>query len=385
MKSRFFFGLILLLGYYSNAQYKVSFVLDQLPAPHVGETIFIAGNFNSWNPGNENYRSVSSDNKNIINLVLSAGTYEYKFTRGGWDKGEAGQGGAGVGNRVLKLSGDTVIRISIAEWSDNFVHPERVHTVSANVSVMDTAFFIPQLNRSRRIWIYLPKEYAGSSKHYPVLYMHDGQNLFDDLTSGFGEWGIDECLDSLIAKGCRASIVIGIDNGPRRFNEYNPYDFEKFGAGEGKAYTDFIVQTLKPFIDQHYRTMPSKENTLIAGSSMGGLISYYAMLKYPEVFGKAGIFSPAFWTAPAIKNLTDSLAAGQKGKLFFYMGGQEGESYIHDMQDVQEKMGKLSSAAIYAVIDDEGSHNERAWRKWFPEFYQWIMAEGYSYFIPEGH
>lgn len=382
MKKKYFIILFLLLGFYSHAQYTISFVIDSLPSSHGNEAIFVAGNFNSWNPGNTAFQSSLRGDKQLIKLVLPAGNYEYKFTRGNWGKGEATATGAGISNRTLTVSSDTVINISVNGWSDDFAHPERVHTASKNVSVLDTAFFMPQLNRTRRIWIYLPQGYASSSKHYPVLYMHDGQNLFDDLSSGFGEWGVDECLDSLIAKGSPACIVIGIDNGPKRFNEYNPFDFEKFGAGEGKAYTDFIAHTLKPFIDQHYRTATNKESTMIAGSSMGGLISYYAMLQYPEVFGKAGIFSPAFWTAPAIKGLTDSLSALQKGRFFFYMGGREGSTYIQDMLDVEEKIGRRTTATVYSIIDDEGAHNEQAWRKWFPEFYQWIMAEGYSYFIP---
>ena len=210
------------------------------------------------------------------------------------------------------------------------------------------------------------------------MYMHDGQNIFDEYTAGFGEWGVDECLDSLINAGKQACIVVGIDNGPKRLNEYNPFAFRNFGEAEGDRYLDFIVQTLKPFIDKKYRTLSSKENTIIAGSSMGGLLSYYAMIKQPQVFGKAGIFSPAFWTAPAINSLTDSLAAKVNGKFFFYIGGQEGAAYLNDMVTIQELLGEKSTAMIYSVVDDEGMHNEKAWRKWFAEFYNWIMAEGFN-------
>ncbi len=119
---------------------------------------------------------------------------------------------------------------------------------------------------------------------------------------------------------------------------------KNFGEGEGDQYVDFIVKTLKPFIDKKYRTLSSKENTIIAGSSMGGLISYYAMLKAPGIFGNAGVFSPAFWTAPAIKTLTDSLASKLNGKFFFYMGEKEGETYIKDMKEIQEILGEKFKA-----------------------------------------
>lgn len=227
---------------------------------------------------------------------------------------------------------------------------------------------MPRLGIKRRVWIYLPPAYSTTHKKYPVLYMHDGQNIFDDSTAAFGEWGVDECLDSLIKKRIQACIVIGVDNGPQRMQEYNPYEFKEFGKGQGDAYVDFLVKTLKPFVDMHYRTLPSVENTLIAGSSMGGLISYYAMLKYPNIFGKAGIFSPAFWTAEKIKELTDSAGNQLHGKLFFYMGELEGETYLNDMNEVVETIGKKSDAMIYAVVDPEGSHNERAWRNGLPIF-----------------
>jgi predicted alpha/beta superfamily hydrolase len=114
---------------------------------------------------------------------------------------------------------------------------------------------------------------------------------------------------------------------------------------------------------------------------MGGLISYYALLKYPEVYGKAGIFSPAFWTAPRIDNITDSMAKKMNGLVFFYMGGLEGDKYLEDMMKISDKLGSSSSAFIYTAIDSIGMHNERAWHKWFADFYQWITADGFNYII----
>ena len=260
-----------------------------------------------------------------------------------------------------------------------FYSEAQVHTASKQVHVMDTAFFMPQLNRTRRIWIYLPEDYEKNKKQYPVLYMQDGQNIFDAATAASEEWNVDECLDSLINAGRQACVVVGIDSDPKRVNEYNPFASPDFG--EGDRYLDFISQTLKPFIDSHYRTLPSKENTIIAGSSMGGLISYYAMIKQSQVFGKAGIFSPLFSVAPQIKLLTDSLAAKISGKFFFYMGAKEGDENISNMTGIEEMLGERSAAMIYSVIDEDGMHNEAAWRKWFPEFYCWIMAEGFNYVI----
>ena len=378
---KYFLCLIFLICsfFYGGAQYRVVFKLGKYPFTHNNDTAFLSGNFNHWNPRNSAYKFLLT-NENSFELIfdLPAGHYEYKCTRGDWGKVECLANGRDINNHSFQLYVDTTIEINIEAWRDDFAEIPKQHTASKQVNIIDTAFFIPQLNRSRRIWIYLPEGYLKTKKHYPVLYMHDGQNLFDAYTSGFGEWGVDECLDSLIKKGKSACIVIGIDNGPKRFNEYNPYEFMEYGKGEGDQYLEFLVKTLKPFIDKQYRTLSSKENTIIAGSSMGGLISFYAMLQYPGVFGKAGIFSPSFWTAPPIKEVTNALAQKVAGKFFFYMGGMEDSTHIKNVQQIQEILGEKSTAMIYSVIDPQSSHNEQAWRKWFAEFYTWIMADGYN-------
>ncbi|MGG9972484.1 alpha/beta hydrolase [Ferruginibacter sp. SUN002] len=348
---------------------------------------YMASNANGWNPKDDRYKFTKAPNGKIsLVCYFDKGTdLEFKFTKGSWESVECDKGGADIENHRIKTRSDVFWGYEIKDWKDAY----RKHTASTNVRILDTAFFIPQLNRKRRIWIYLPKDYTFTHKRYPVLYMHDGQNLFDALTSGYGEWGVDECLDTLQANGNPACIVIGIDNdGANRMSEYNPYEFTykginietTFGA-EGDLYIDFLIQTLKPFIDKQYRTLSGKENTIVAGSSMGALISYYAMLKHPNVFGKAGVFSPAFWTAPAINNLTDSIGNKVSGKMFFYMGEQEGDDDLKLMNNIKEDIAAKSSVMIYSVIDPEGKHNEAAWRKWFPEFYKWIMADGFNNII----
>ncbi|MEO6582716.1 MAG: alpha/beta hydrolase-fold protein, partial [Ferruginibacter sp.] len=204
---------------------------------------------------------------------------------------------------------------------------------------------------------------------------------FDDAVAPFGEWGVDETLDSLVKAGKPGAIIVGIANGEKRMNEYNPYFFERAGAGEGDAYVQFIINELKPFIDKKFRTKKDNENTVIAGSSMGGLISYYAAIKYPQVFGRAGMFSPAFWTAPEIVNLTDSLAPKLNGMYFFYMGEKEGSEMVGKMNAITQSLGKSSSALLFSVIDPQGGHNEHAWRKWFVEFYIWITGNGLNQVI----
>jgi len=379
-KKVLFIGLLLCISTFSFAQYKVTFLLKQPSLLHSMDHIFVAGNFNMWSPADSNFL-LKPDESGIseITFSLPAGNYEYKFTRGSWEKAETDSAGNGIQNRVLNLQSDTTIRINIGEWNDDFKHTasaEKNNSASVNVRIMDTAFYIPQLNRTRRIWLYLPPDYAKSKKKYPVLYMHDGQNLFENKTSYSGEWGVDEYLDSIFKKGEKEVIVVGIDNGlSKRMQEYNPWEFQNFGKGEGDKYVDFLVKTLKPFIDKHYRTLKDKPNTFIAGSSMGGLISLYAVLKYPQVYGGAGIFSPAFWTASGIDSTVIADAKKINSRLFFYAGGKEGDAMVPDMKRIEKEIKEKSSSPVKEEIDPDAKHNEAAWRKYFPDFYEWTVEE----------
>ena len=275
----------------------------------------------------------------------------------------------------MKLSSDTVINLTIEEWADHFAKKPRASTASKNVHVIDTAFLIPQLKRTRRIWIYLPPGYNSSNKKYAVLYMHDGQNVFDDSTSFAGEWGVDETLDSISTRK-KEIIVVAIDNGgAKRINEYCPYDMEKFGKGEGDQYVNFLVRTLKPFIDKKYRTEKDRQNTFIAGSSMGGLISMYAVLKYPKVFGGAGVFSPAFWVGPKIFDDIETKGKKVNSKIYFYCGKQETETMVPDMEKAFEEMRKVSKSKMACIVRPDGKHAESTWREEFPLFYLWMVEK----------
>jgi predicted alpha/beta superfamily hydrolase len=366
------------------AQHTIKLEIKSLPAYHPsGADVYVAGSFNGWNPQDEKYKFQRKANGNyFINLKLDKGIYEYKITRGSWDKAECKKGGTGIENRSLKVETDATVELAIEEWADRLPAKPRVSTASKNVHIIDTAFLIPQLKRVRRVWIYLPENYRAN--RYPVLYLHDGQNVFDDATSYAGEWGVDEFLDSAMLKSC---IVVAVDHGgPKRINEYCPYDMEKFGKGEGNEYVDFLVKTLKPFIDKNYHTLKDKSHTFIAGSSMGGLISMYAVLKYPKVFGGAGVFSPAFWISGS-KIFDDIKTKGKNvnSKIYFYCGKLEGETMVPDMLKAFEGMHKVSKSKMISVIRDEGKHNEATWRREFPQFYIWMQYPGHPIQITPSH
>jgi len=181
---------------------------------------------------------------------------------------------------------------------------------------------------------------------------------------------VDEYLDSIKLKKC---IVVGIDHGgEKRMNEYSPFDHEEFGKGEGTAYVDFVAKKLKPFIDRKFRTIRDRQHTFIAGSSMGGLISMYAVLRHPKVFGGAGVFSPSFWVSDKINSYIQKRGKKYKGLVYFYAGKQEGEQMVQQLLKAFEILSSVSKAKSTVVIRNDGLHNEARWRKEFPGFYQFL-------------
>jgi len=228
-----------------------------------------------------------------------------------------------------------------------------------------------QLQTSKKIWVYLPKSYSSSDKKYPVIYMHDAQNLFDSTTSYAGEWNVDEKLDSINAQ----VIVIGIEHGnDKRMEELTPYKNEKYGGGNADTYLEFIVKTLKPQIDRTYRTKTKARNTIIMGSSLGGLVSYYAVIKYPKIFGKAGIFSPSFWFSDKIYDLANENKK-MKTKIYFLAGDKESDDMVSDLNKMETIVNQKRCSCLNLtkkVIVKNGEHNEKLWRDGFSNAVKWL-------------
>ncbi len=355
---------------------QLTVIVDTVPAnTPAGDSIFMAGSFNSWNPGDSLYiLHRQPDSTFRLTLNLSPGSIQYKFTRGSWTTVEGGAQGQYIPNRSLTFSAGNTVHHTILGWED-LGGGNPVHTADSNVHVLTDSFFMPQLGRYRRIWVYLPPDYDSSGRSYPVLYMQDGQNLFDDATAFLGEWGIDESLNSLFAQGDSGIIVIGIDNGgTHRLDEYSPYVNAQYGGGEGDQYADFLVNTLKPFIDSAYRTLPGREHTGIMGSSMGGLISFYAGLKYPEVFSKIGIFSPSFWFSSQIYSFAQNLSHPYDMRLYFLAGPNEYPGIVQDIQNMYNTLlgSGFSATEMKMVFPTDGQHSEWFWKREFPAAYQWL-------------
>lgn len=255
---------------------------------------------------------------------------------------------------------------------------ERQSTKSENVTILDKEFGVTNLDGeivNRKIWLYLPPDYQNSTEKYPVIYMHDGQNLFDAATSYAGEWDVDGILNDLHQKTGKGFIVVGINNdGKERLNEYSPWKHENYGGGNGKNYVKMIIEELKPHIDANYRTKTDAAETAIIGSSMGGLISFYAGLEYPEIFGKVGALSTSFWFSDEVYKFTEEKANQPNTKMYLLVGGKEGETMVPDT----EKMEKLllekgfTEENLNTKIVAEGNHNEAFWNSEFLEVIKFL-------------
>ncbi len=360
------------------AEGQVTFIIQSLPSyTPPDEYIFIAGNFNGWNPGDVNYR-MSKNTEEKWSITLGPGnqgaSIQYKFTRGSWETVEKGPNGEEIDNRNFIYGNGDTVDIIIANWRQD---GGGTSTAAENVAILSEDFEMPQLGRTRRIWLYLPPDYETSGKSYPVLYMHDGQNLFDAATSFAGEWEVDETLNGFFEQGYQVPIVVGIDHGDEyRIPEYTPWPHSSYGGGEGDLYVQFIIETLKPHIDQDYRTLPGREYTGIMGSSLGGLISHYAALKYPEVFGLAGIFSPSFWWSDQVWPFTSGSQTPDPMRLYMMCGSGEGQGTINNVLNMQDSLLAHGIAAdeLNTLVIPGGQHNENFWRQEFGDAYQWLFG-----------
>ncbi|HEX2090845.1 MAG TPA: alpha/beta hydrolase-fold protein [Longimicrobiaceae bacterium] len=253
----------------------------------------------------------------------------------------------------------------------------REHTVVGTVKVLE-GFHSPQLDNRRDIFAYLPPSYGSGERRYPVIYMHDGQNLFDRATSFGEEWEVDQTLEAAAEEGLEA-IVIGISNlGEKRLDEYSPWEEPKHGAGgRGDDYLAFIVETLKPVVDRDFRTLPEREHTGIAGSSMGGLISLYGFFHRPETFGFTGVMSPALWYGE--RKIFDYVEAAPftGGKIYVDVGTREGREELADvrrLRDILVEKGYRKGKDFLYVVEMGGAHNEQAWARRLRQEMQFLLG-----------
>ena len=358
----------------------VTFIINELPIKHDFKSdIFISGDFEGWSGGSEQFKLKKENEVYSIDVPKYRETISYKFTKGAWGSVECNEEGNPTENRVysFKKLKDT-INISILNWTDKR-QQNKPSTAAENVHVFAENFEIPQLNRKRRISVYLPPNYTATKVDYPVLYIQDGQNVFDVSTSYSGEWGVDETLNEMYEESGFGLIVVAIDHGgTKRLNEYSAWDNDEYGKGEGELYLDFLVNTLKPEIDKAFRTKPDSQNTVVMGSSLGGLFAHFAAIKRPDIFGKAGVFSPSFWYSSDSFSFTRSQINNTLNlKVCYVLGEKEGSEMVENANKMITLLREngFPEDHIYKNIDPSGTHSETIWNSEFKETITWLFKE----------
>jgi predicted alpha/beta superfamily hydrolase len=241
-----------------------------------------------------------------------------------------------------------------------------------------THVWAPQLRNRRDIDVYLPSSYSGGRDRHPVVYMQDGQNLSDPRTAFAGTWELEAALERLADRGV-APIVVGVHHAGRaRLADYSPFPDRRHGGGDGDAYLQFVVDTVKPRIDRLFRTRALRDSTAIVGSSMGGLISLYALFRFPSVFGGAGVMSPSLWFGQGAVIDFISEARPPRARLYLDVGTHEGVATLRDVRrlarllvrkgfkrDKRRERRAVSRAAqrLRYAEDPDGRHAEWDWAR----------------------
>ncbi|WP_241775044.1 alpha/beta hydrolase-fold protein [Chryseobacterium sp. ERMR1:04] len=342
--------------------------------------IYITGNFNNWNPKDFNYQlkqldlhrySIEIDDQALPSVI------EYKFTKGGWENVELDKYGSITPNRKANKSLGKTSDI-VEKWRLNWGPFKDEYFPIAEI--ISEEFYIPQLDRYRKVWALLPYDYYFSNKDYPVLYLQDAQNLFNE-GSGYGNWEIDKKLSILAEYGRGDVIVVAIEHGSEeRIKEYI-FDNDHVAHGsEGKKYIRFITDTLKPFVDENYRTKKDRDNTGIGGSSLGALISIYSGFLYPEVYSKLLIFSPSLWVEPNNNFPMMNFRTPFTTKIYLYGGAQEGSKMVKRIHIFEEYLKKWEEKKLFdfefkTSINPEGTHNEFYWSQEFPRAIEWLFYD----------
>ena len=406
-----------------QSPYTMTFCVDSIPAGMTeGENIYLAGTMNGWNGGDE-----LSDLEKKPPLPLQPGgeqckyridvpfnkigdVHQFKFTRGSWDSEELDENGYTIHNhRVIFDGKNNTLHFSIKKWKDQEGGAkEKPSTQVGTVKVQ--VFNTPHLTTAQRtVRIYLPAGYDQNNQSYPVLYMFDGQNLFDEVTAGYGmEWQIDETLERLVSEGkTKGVIVVGIDSPNKnddtemnsevngeykkaRYREYTAWEWDLPGTGHidplGEETSDFLANIVMPYIENNYRTDNRRETTALAGSSMGGYMTLYVGTRLKERFSKLMAFSVVAQDDPMhgyeLRNYIEQNAdpINYPTRIYMDMGTQERLAYapepemlIEGMQAMCQSVKTAGYTDVSCPLISGGLHDEISWSERFADVYMTII------------
>lgn len=364
---------------------RVTLVVTEVPGSTPdGARLTLSSSLNHWNPAAPGYAFTRADDgTHTLTLELREGTsFAFKLTRGTWDTVERAADGLEKPNRTLDVTGEARVELRVERWLDSPGEAaSQPSTMSGTVERIEKVRS-PQLRNTRELLVYLPPSYRTSEARYPVLYMLDGQNVFDVKTSTVAqEWRADETAEALAARGLEVIIVAIPHGGAERAHEYVafPTGFNGYKP-RGEKHAAFVAKTVKSLIDKRYRTLPDAEHTGIAGSSFGGVASLYTALSYPEVFGFVGSFSPALWVADqSLFPFAHEHPAPRTMRVYLDMGDREGSGPAEKLYAIEltEEMADLlhqQGAQVRFVRGENGWHTEDAWAQRFPAVLEWFLT-----------
>ncbi|MDI9358423.1 MAG: alpha/beta hydrolase-fold protein [Phycisphaerales bacterium] len=358
---------VFLLNVCTFSQYTLKIVVNSIHTP-IQAPVFVAGNFNNWAVKDDAFEMHPfGGGRKVLTLKnMTPGNYEFTFSRGAHTNRETTIEGATIEPHEVVLHDDTTVYYTIDGWLDCF---DRPYTAVAQVTLLDSAFYAPELNNKRKIWVYVPSNYNESETRYPVLYMPEGQNLFNERTAVHHEWGIDKFLDSIERKTNQGIIVVGIEAFPNLVNR------EEDNFNQNFPYLNFVVHTLKGHIDSTLRTLTDRQHTFIAGSDRSSVVALMGLEEYPEIFSVAGLFSPDF--TKVSNNLLQHIANNNfknEQYVFIATGARESNTALLAQNQVIEALQKKhTNLNIRKVEFPNGMHGEHSWGKQFPSFYEWLM------------
>lgn len=355
---------------------------DTTPA---GAVVCITGStpeLGNWDPGKIKLFKVKDGWSATIKVPRDT-PLEFKFTRGNWRTVEKDADGQEIQNRTLTLSKDSDIALRVPRWADT---GEKQVTRSTDV-IEHSAFRSRTLKNTRSLYVWIPPGYEEDRlRKYPVLYMQDGQNLFDDMTAQNKEWKLDESARALVESNViNRLIIVGIGSTPDRIAEYTPDADPKLGGGNSAKYAQFVVEEVKPFIDRRYRTLPEPENTCVGGSGLGALAALNMLQTCPRAFAGAIVMSPTLsWNDRTYLKSIEKDSKFLKGKhLWIDVGLAEGDDAdqskaivddLHRLQKCLEKSG-LKKDREFGVIEADGATaDEAAWSQRINDAMKFLFA-----------
>jgi len=388
--------LVLLAGCLARTKaqdVKIHITLAVPPDTPADSVVYLSGNLPQlggiWRPDGHALER-GADGKWRTSLSLPRGVaMEFKFTHGSWETVERDATGRDIANRSINLDSDRKLDLQVQSWASGRPAPPRKSTLTGNIRFHEQ-FESKILRNKRRIGVYLPPGYARDvDVRYPVLYMHDGQNCFDDATSFAGEWHADETAQRLIERGeIEPIIIVAIANsGAGRTDEYTPTKSDRYDeGGRAQEYARFLLEELKPFIDREYRTQPGRNTTGVCGSSLGGLVSLYIAMTHADQVGLCAAISPSLWwgNEALLKSIQADPGWARHCRIWFDMGTAENPARadLRDVQNTRRLAAILTRAGLQRGKDFEylevegGEHNEQAWAARFDQVLRFLFGRG---------